>query len=238
METRVSTLAEAYKKSIQYIIWNHNDVVTEDNQKVWRSKETISIHVDQPQRDLETLINYYPMGRQGMQTYVDEVMGVDGRVTKDTDDDFSYTYYDRLCNYDVMLNIPKTSYDGIIRWYTRGFDINQIDEIVARIKSSPNTRRAIAITWRPYEDNTINAESPPCLQWLKCDVMNNHLNMYTIWRSRDILLGMGANIYALHVLHSSIADKCGYSMGFYEDVSFDAHIYYESQANYLKRWLL
>jgi thymidylate synthase len=239
VEFRVSTLAEAYKQSIQYIIWpqNHRELITEDNERVWRSKQTISIHVEQPYKELSTLIDYYPMGKQGMQKYVDEVMGVDDRVTKNTSNDFAYTYHDRLCHYDVMLNIPKTAHDGITRWYTRGFDIDQIDEIVSKIKTSPDTRRGVAITWKPYEDNNINATSPPCLQWLKCDVIDNHLNMYTVWRSRDILLGMGANIYALHQLHKKIAERTGYKIGFYEDVNFDAHIYYESQGNYLKRWL-
>lgn len=231
------TLAEAYKQAIQYIIWNHTERITEDKELVWRSKDTLILHVDNPSKDLETLIDYYPMGRQGMSTYVDEVMGTDERPTLNTSDDFCYTYNERLCHYEVLLNEKVISSDGVERYYTRSHIIDQIDEIVHRLNLSRSTRRACAITWRPYEDNYTNTRSPPCLQWIKCEIVDNRLNMYTLWRSRDVLLGMGANIYALHALHSLIAARCQCAVGFYEDINVDAHIYYKRDGNYLKRWM-
>jgi len=231
------TLADAYKQAIQYIIWNHRDLKTEDDERVWRSKDTLIIHVDDPCRDLDILVDYYPMGYQGMSTYVDEVMGNDSRETKNTSDDFCYTYHERLCTYEVLTNEKVEAADGIIRYYTRLHIIDQIEEIIKRLNSSQSTRRACAITWRPYEDNYINTHSPPCLQWIKCEIVNDELNMYTLWRSRDILLGMGANIYALHHLHREIAARCQCAVGFYEDINADAHIYYKRDWNYLKRWM-
>ena len=232
-----SILAEAYKQSIYHIIWNHKDIVTEDGEKVWRSKDTLILHVDNPSKDLDTLIKYYPMGKQGMSTYVDEVMGTDDRSTLNTSDDFSYTYNERLCHYEVLNNEKVVSSEGIERYYTRLYTIDQIDEIVKRLNTSKSTRRACAITWRPYDDNYTNTRSPPCLQWIKCEIVDGKLNMYTLWRSRDVLLGMGANIYAIHHLHKSIADRCGCVVGFYEDITVDAHIYYYRDGNYLKQWI-
>jgi thymidylate synthase len=218
-----TTLAEAYKQCIQHIVWpsNHRIITTEDNEKVWRAKDTIILHVSNPSYDLKTLIDYYPWGPLAMEQYTDEIMGTDHRETKNTTDDFSYTYHDRLTNYQINTVMS----------------INQIDEIVRRLTSSPTSRRAVAITWRPYEDNYLNTHSPPCLQWLKCEIVDGYLNLFTVWRSRDVLLGLGANIYALNKLHQHIAQRCNCKVGFYEDITTDAHIYFLKDANYLKRWL-
>ena len=234
------TLAEAYKQCIQYIVWpqNHRVVITEDNEKVWRSRDTIVVHVDTPSNDLATLVDYYPWGPQAMEEYVAGIMGTDHRVTKDTKDDFAYSYHQRLCNYEVLQNLEVISpVDGVKRYNTRLTIVDQINEIITRLNTSPTSRRACAITWRPYDDNYTNTHSPPCLQWLKCEIVDGRLNMYTLWRSRDVLLGLGANIYAIHHLHCAIASQCGVKVGFYEDVMVDAHIYFERDVNYLKRWL-
>lgn len=234
------TLAEAYKQCIQYIVWpqNHKVIITEDDEHVWRSRDTIVIHVDKPSSDLSTLINYYPMGKRAMDEYVDEIMGTDSRPTKGTTDDFCYTYRDRLSSYEVIVNHETISpVDGVKRYQTRLHLVDQIDEIVKRLNLSPTTRRACAITWRPYDENYTNTRSPPCLQWLKCEIVDGKLNMYTLWRSRDVLLGMGANIYAISHLHSAIASQCDVPVGFYEDINVDAHIYFKRDYNYLTRWL-
>lgn len=234
-----STLAQAYKDTIQYIVWPQNHVVktTQDGELVWRSKDTIVIHVDEPNKDLKRLIDYYPMGPQAMESYVEEIIGVDSREVKGSSDDFCYTYNERLMNYEILQNIENIDVHGIKRYYTRCNIINQIDEIVKRLNESPTSRRAVANTWNPYKDNYVNARSPPCLQNLKCEIVDGKLNMFTYWRSRDALLGLGANIYAINRLHNQIADACGVSVGFYEDINVDAHIYYKRDANYLKRWL-
>lgn len=233
------TLGEAYKQSIQHIIWpaNHRVLTTEDDEVVWRSKDTLIIHVDSPNRDLKSLIDYYPMGPQSMDKYIGEIMGLETREVQNTDDDFVYTYHQRLCQYEVLMN-HKFDSGGIERWKTRLHVIDQIQEIINKLNTSRTTRRACATTWRPYDENYTNTRSPPCLQWLKCEIVDNHLNMYTLWRSRDILLGMGANIYAINALHNHIATSCNAKMGFYEDISVDAHIYHSRDMNYLKRWLV
>lgn len=234
-----TTLGEAYKQSIQHIIWpdNHRTLTTEDGEQVWRSKDTLIIHVETPNRDLKSLIDYYPMGPQAMKKYVAEVMGIDLRETQNTKDDFTYTYHQRLCQYEVLMN-HKFESGEVVRWQTRLHVIDQIHEIINKLLTSRTTRRACAITWRPYEENYTNTRSPPCLQWIKCEIVDNHLNMYTLWRSRDVLLGMGANIYAINALHNYIATSCNAKVGFYEDMSVDAHIYYERDVNYLQKWLV
>ena len=233
-----TTLAEAYKQAIQYIIWNHREITTEDNELVWRSKDMLVLHVYSPSKDLSTLSAYYPMGQQALEQYKLEVMGTDNRDTLNTSDDFFYTYHERLCQYNVLTNEKHVSPDGVEYYCTRDHLVDQIDEVVKRLILSPSSRRACAITWKPYDDNYVNARSPPCLQWLKCEIVDGHLNMYTLWRSRDVLLGMGANIYAIHALHASIAARCQCAVGFYEDITVDAHIYYKRDANYLKRWMV
>jgi thymidylate synthase (methanogen type) len=233
----VTTLAEAYKQAIQYIVWNHREFETEDEELVWRSKDTLVLHVIDPSRNIGKLADYYPMGLGALDTYVDEILGRDDREVKNTADDFVYTYFDRLCKYEVLRNEKVVATDGVERHLTRYYEIDQINEIVKRLNASRSTRRACAITWKPYDENYTNLRSPPCLQWLKCEIVDDKLNMFTLWRSRDVLLGMGANIYAIHFLHTAIAARCQCAVGFYEDINVDAHIYYKRDGNYLKRWL-
>ena len=232
----VTTLAEAYKQAIQYIIWNHTEWITEDKELVWRSKDTLVLHVSDPSRDIATLADYYPMGVKALDQYADEVMGTDNRPTLNTADDFHYSYNQRLCHYEVLRNEEVVAPDGVVRHPTRLYCIDQIDEIVKKLNASKSTRRACATTWYPFDDN-YNEKSTPCLQWLKCEIVDDKLNMFTLWRSRDVLLGMGANIYAIHFLHTAIAARCQCAVGFYEDINVDAHIYYKRDGNYLKRWL-
>ncbi len=101
--------------------------------------------------------------------------------------------------------------------------INQIENIVQKLKESPYSRRAQAITWRPLIDPY--HEDPPCLQRIYMRVKDGKLIMQTTWRSRDLFRAWEANVNGMLRIQKSIADQLGVEMGHYLDFSNSLHIY-------------
>ena len=101
--------------------------------------------------------------------------------------------------------------------------INQIEYIVQKLKKSPYSRRAQAITWRPLIDPY--HEDPPCLQRIYMRVKNGKLIMQTTWRSRDLFRAWEANVNGMIRIQKSVADQLGVEMGHYLDFSNSLHIY-------------
>jgi thymidylate synthase (methanogen type) len=108
-----------------------------------------------------------------------------------------------------VLNLPK---------------INQIEKVIEKLRKSPYTRRAQAITWRPYSDPI--TEDPPCLQRLYFRIKNNKLMLQTTWRSRDLFKAWEANVNAMIRIQKYVADNLGgLEIGEYIDFSNSLHIY-------------
>ena len=126
---------------------------------------------------------------------------------------FEYDYHGRLFDWGERLTV-----DG------QPVHVNQIDYIVEKLKSSPVSRRAIAITWNPVIDEQL--DDCPCLQLVQCVLRNGKLDMRVIFRSNDMLTAAGANMFALVQLQKSIADKLGVPCGTYTHISLVPHIYY------------
>jgi len=130
---------------------------------------------------------------------------------------WTYTYHQRLFNYDCG-----------------GSKVDQISMAIEKLARVPHTRRAQAITWNVALDPKTN--DPPCLQrlWFRCLGERNgkmKLNMNSHWRSRDAYKAAFMNMFALADLQarlaSSLSDKTGIdvSAGQYVDMSDSYHIY-------------
>jgi thymidylate synthase len=126
---------------------------------------------------------------------------------------FEYDYHGRLFDWGERL-----VGDG------HPVHVDQIAYIVNKLRSSQNTRRAIAITWNPVIDE--NLDDCPCLQLVQCTVRDGKLGMRVVFRSNDMLTAAGANMYALVRLQKSIADQLGFPCGTYTHISLVPHIYY------------
>ena len=114
--------------------------------------------------------------------------------------DFVYTYGNRLIKY---------------------FGIDQYDVMENRIKEDINSRRAIAVTYDPKQDNSI--EDIPCLIMLKLTFFNNKLNLGVVFRSNDIKYAFSANLYALMNVHLYLSQKLDLQIGDLYYVCFDPH---------------
>lgn len=101
--------------------------------------------------------------------------------------------------------------------------IDQIENIVNQLKENSHTRRAQAITWRPYIDPY--SEDPPCLQRLYFRIKNNKLILQTCWRSRDLFKAWEPNVNGMIRIQKSVADELGIEVGEYIDFCNSLHIY-------------
>lgn len=136
-----------------------------------------------------------------------------------------YTYHERLRSYKCCNE-----------------KIDQIDYIVRKLAETPYSRRAQAITWKPWVDPKI--EDPPCLQRVWFRVYGDSLLMETCWRSRDAMKAAFMNIYALTILQKKVAEELSKRTGRtivpgeYVDFSNSYHVYetdFEKAENLVKR---
>lgn len=127
---------------------------------------------------------------------------------------FEYTYGQRLGAYPV-----SDEFDFVVT--------NQIDYIISELKRDTNSRRAQAITWNPFIDACNGLEDVPCLQLVRCRIMDRKVYMEAVFRSHDMLLGYYPNVLGLSYLHEHIAKELGMygRRGSLTVVSMSPHVY-------------
>lgn len=103
------------------------------------------------------------------------------------------------------------------------FGMDQIENVIARLKSNQSSRRAIAITIDPICD--YKEEEIPCLQQLTFLVRDSELHITALFRSNDIGLATFANQYAILNLGTYISDRLGLNVGSLVVHAVSAHIY-------------
>lgn len=142
-----------------------------------------------------------PCGLEDLQEYVMEVLdGIKDHCVRDTEKDpgdtrWEYTYHQRLFTYAVPGE--ETIYD-------------QIEHMASKLAKAPHTRRAQAITWKVWEDNT--CYDPACLQSIWCRLLQGEgdawlLNTNIRFRSNDAYKAALMNMMAFIRLQERIAGR-------------------------------
>lgn len=117
-----------------------------------------------------------------------------------------------------------------------GRHIDQIKELVAQIKSNPDSRRLLVSAWNPAVlpeaglSPKENAEKglqalPPCHTMFQFYVADGKLSCQLYQRSADIFLGVPFNIASYALLTMMMAQVCGLKPGDFVHTFGDAHIY-------------
>lgn len=125
-------------------------------------------------------------------------------------------------------------YHGRLRCWGQEFlsvGIDQIVYIIEKLRRNESSRRAIGTTWYPHIDEGL--EDVPCLQLIHCDIRDGKLNMKVVFRSEDMLLGLGPNMYGLVSLQNNIASNIGIPTGTYTHIAFCPHLYPKRDENEL-----
>ena len=105
---------------------------------------------------------------------------------------------------------------------------DQVRYIVEKLRASPESRRAVGVTWCPPVDGKLG--DCPCLQLIQCVVRDGRLDMKVVFRSNDMLSAAGANMFALARLQEFVAKEVGAAVGAYTHVSLVPHIYFKRDA--------
>ncbi|WRQ07177.1 thymidylate synthase [Escherichia phage BP32] len=101
--------------------------------------------------------------------------------------------------------------------------VDQIIEVIDRIKKLPNDRRQIVSAWNPAELKYMAL--PPCHMFYQFNVRNGYLDLQWYQRSVDVFLGLPFNIASYAALVHIVAKMCNLIPG---DLIFsggNTHIY-------------
>ena len=197
-------LARAWENSLIAVHRSGCDLKTEyDKPEDPPSKDcTMTIVVQDP--TAEPLIHKdFPGGLEDLQEYVMEVLdGIKDHCVRDTEVDpedtrWEYTYHQRLFSYDV----PGESQTN-----------DQIEMVADKLAQTQHSRRAQAITWKVWEDNT--CYDPACLQSIWCRLLQGedddwYLNTNVRFRSNDAYKASFMNMFALLRLQARLCTMIG-----------------------------
>lgn len=115
-------------------------------------------------------------------------------------------------------------------WQTAdGRTVDQISELIAQIKTNPDSRRLIVNAWNVGDLNKMAL--PPCHLLFQFYVANNKLSCQLYQRSADAFLGVPFNIASYALLTHMIAQQCDLDVGEFIWTGGDCHIY----ANHLEQ---
>ncbi|MEM2941808.1 MAG: thymidylate synthase [Candidatus Bathyarchaeia archaeon] len=137
-----------------------------------------------------------------------------------------YEYHERLFDYTVYEKERTNQIEDLVSRLSKGKRV-QLDGIESVVYGY--TRRAQAITWKPWVDPGL--DHPPCLQRIWCRVVDSRLVMETCWRSRDAYKAAFWNMFAFTELQKRIASEVSrltgqrIEPGAYVDFTNSFHIY-------------
>ena len=105
-----------------------------------------------------------------------------------------------------------------------GEGIDQLAEVIERIKNNPNDRRMIVTAWNPSKIGQMKL--PPCHMLFQFYVANGKLSCMLYQRSCDMFLGVPFNIASYALLTMMIAQVSGLKAGEFIHTLGDTHIYH------------
>jgi len=129
---------------------------------------------------------------------------------------------------------PKAKYEGDLgrvygvqwrHWRGPNGEIDQLKNIIEKIKNDPYDRRLIVSAWNPGELDMMAL--PPCHVMYQFYVgVDDKLSLQMYQRSADMFLGVPFNIASYALLLSMVAQVTNLEVGEFVHVLGDAHIYH------------
>jgi thymidylate synthase len=104
-----------------------------------------------------------------------------------------------------------------------GGSINQIDRVIAQIKTTPDSRRLIVSAWNPGELDRMALA--PCHTLFQFFVQDGELSCQLYQRSADLFLGVPFNIASYALLTIMVAQVCDLKPGAFVHTFGDLHLY-------------
>ena len=101
--------------------------------------------------------------------------------------------------------------------------VDQIKDLIAQIKSNPDSRRLIVSAWNVAD--LPQMALMPCHALFQFYVANGKLSCQLYQRSADVFLGVPFNIASYALLTHMVAQVCGLGVGDFVHTFGDVHIY-------------
>ena len=101
--------------------------------------------------------------------------------------------------------------------------IDQLAEVVRKLKEKPTDRRMIVSAWNPLQMDEMAL--PPCHYGFQVTVIGKRLNLMWNQRSVDVMLGLPFNIASYGLLLHLLAKEAGLKEGRLVGFLGDTHIY-------------
>lgn len=101
--------------------------------------------------------------------------------------------------------------------------VDQLKNVIERIKIKPDCRRLIVSAWNP--DEIEDVALPPCHTLFQFYVANGKLSLQLYQRSADAFLGVPFNIASYALLTHLVAHECGLKVGRFVHTFGDVHVY-------------
>lgn len=130
---------------------------------------------------------------------------------------------------------PNAKFDGDlgrvygVQWRSwvspEGKVIDQLAEVIDKIKNNPNDRRLIVTAWNPGELDQMAL--PPCHMMFQFFVADGKLSLHMYQRSCDMFLGVPFNIASYSLLLAMVAQVTGLEAHECVLTLGDAHIYHD-----------
>lgn len=109
-------------------------------------------------------------------------------------------------------------------WPTQSGDaIDQISQVIAQIKSQPDSRRLIVSAWNVGELDKMALA--PCHAFFQFYVAEGKLSCQLYQRSCDVFLGLPFNIASYALLTMMVAQQCNLALGDFVWTGGDTHLY-------------
>ena len=129
---------------------------------------------------------------------------------------------------------PKAKFDGDlgrvygVQWRSwaapNGKTIDQIAQVIEKIKTNPTDRRLLVSAWNPGELDQMAL--PPCHVLFQFFVSKGKLSLQMYQRSCDMFLGIPFNIASYSLLLHMVAQAANLEPGEFIHILGDTHIYH------------
>lgn len=136
-------------------------------------------------------------------------------------------------NADAPYWKPKARFEGDLgrvygvqwrKWKCPdGREVDQLHDVIEKIKSDPYDRRLIVSAWNPGELNEMAL--PPCHSFFQFFVAGGKLSVQMYQRSCDMFLGVPFNIASYSLLLHMVAQVTSLKPGEFVHTLGDSHIY-------------
>ena len=194
---RARTISDAWARGLN-LIWRQGAQITDERGTRIRELLSMQVVVEDPYHEM--IPAEYSWNEERLEEYAQQLLS-------GNNPGFEYTYGERLRAWSLP-GVPA---------------LDQIEQVILRLKASANTRRATAVTWIVPVDAC--KDEVPCMIVDDFKLRDGRLNLSIFFRSHDFAGAYPANLYGLARLLQYVSYEVGAEPGSICTTSASAHIY-------------